>query len=428
MKKMKQLLCVILAGAMVLAAAGCAGGGKSAGGATAQETKTEVTGAGAAGVGAAEAGAAGTTEAGAAGEAAAQETAAPVAGAETAESSKTGTHIIVDHLGFEVEVPYQVNRIAVGNILPLPSVLTVFFDSAEKIVGMSPNSMSAAKNGLLGELYPEILNAQTGFMNGTDINLEELMKLEPDIVIYSASQPEQGEQLRSAGFAAVALSVNKWEYNAIETLNQWISLLSEIFPDNDKTEVVKEHSDEIYKMVQERVADIPEEERERVYFLFKYTDTSMETSGSKFFGQFWADASGAVNVAEEITTDNQVAANMEQVYAWNPTTIFITNFTAAQPEDLYHNTIGNYDWSAIDAVKNEKVYKMPLGMYRSYTPGVDTPVTLLWFAKTTYPELFEDIDIIQETKDYYKEVFGVELTDDQAASIFAPDAAAGAGF
>ena len=181
-------------------------------------------------------------------------------------------------------------------------------------------------------------------------------------------------------------------------------------------------------MVQERVAEIPEEERERVFFLYKYTDTSMETSGANFFGQFWADAAGAVNVAEELTTDNQVAANMEQIYTWNPSTIFITNFTEAQPEDLYTNAIGNYDWSAIDAVQNEKVFKMPLGMYRSYTPGVDTPVTLLWFAKTTYPELFEDIDMVQETKDYYMEVFGVELTDEQAASIFAPEANVGAGF
>lgn len=401
MKKMKKLLCVMLAGVMVLSSVGCVGS-KDAD-AKAQETAAAEVKA----------------------EAAAEE---KTEVAETEAEAKTGTHVIVDHLGLEVEVPYEVNRIAVGNILPLPSVLTVFFDSAEKLVGMSPNSMSAAKNGLLGELYPEILDVSTGYMNGTDINLEELMKLEPDVVIYSASQPEQGEQLRNAGFAAVAVSVNKWEYNAIETLNQWISLLSEICPDNDKTEIVASHSKEIYDMVQERVAGIPEEERERVYFLFKYTDTSMETSGSKFFGQFWADASGAVNVAEEITTDNQVAANMEQVYEWNPTTIFISNFTAAQPDDIYNNTIGNYDWSAIDAVKNQKVYKMPLGMYRSYTPGVDTPVTLLWFAKTTYPELFEDIDIIQETKDYYKEVFGVTLTDDQAASIFAPNAEAGKGF
>lgn len=394
---MKRLLCIILTGVMVLASVGC--------GSKTKELKSVETTA-----------------------AETEETKAEETEAEATEETKTGTHVIVDHLGIEVEVPYEVNRIAVGNILPLPSVLTVFFDSAEKIVGMSPNSMSAAENGLLGELYPDILKAETGYMNGTDINLEELMKLEPDIVLYSASQPEQGEQLRNAGFAAVALSVNKWEYNAIETLNQWIGLLSEIFPDNDKTEVVAKHSDEIYNMVQERVADIPEEERERVFFLFKYSDTDMETSGSKFFGQFWADAVGAVNVAEEITTDNQVAANMEQVYKWNPTIIFITNFTAAQPDDLYNNTIGNYDWSAVDAVKNQKVYKMPLGMYRSYTPGADTPVTLLWFAKNTYPELFEDIDMIQETKDYYKEVFGVELTDDQASAIFEPNAEAGSGF
>jgi iron complex transport system substrate-binding protein len=211
-------------------------------------------------------------------------------------------------------------------------------------------------------------------------------------------------------------------------LNEWIKLLSEIFPDNEKSELVANYSKEIYDMVQGRVAEIPEEERERVFFLYKYTDTSMETSGANFFGQFWADAAGAVNVAEELTTDNQVAANMEQIYTWNPATIFITNFTEAQPEDLYTNAIGNYDWSAIDAVQNKKVFKMPLGMYRSYTPGVDTPVTLLWFAKTTYPELFEDIDMVQETKDYYMDVFGVELTDEQAASIFAPEANVGAGF
>lgn len=389
MKSMKKILCMLLAGMILISAAGCGGNEEAA----AQEDPV----------------AAETTE-------------------EVVEEEKTGTHVITDHLGIEVEVPYEVNRIAVGNILPLPSVLTVFFDSAEKIVGMSPNSMSAAENGLLGELYPEVLNAETAYMNGTDINLEELMKLEPDVVFYSASQPDQGEQLRNAGFAAVAISVNKWEYNAIETLNHWIILLSEIFPDNDKTEIVAKYSKEYYELVQERVAEIPEEERERVFFLFKYTDTSMQTSGSKFFGQFWADAIGAINVAEEIEMDNQVDANMEQIYAWNPSTIFITNFTAAQPEDLYTNAIGNYDWSAIDAVQNEKVYKMPLGMYRSYTPGADTPVTLLWFAKTTYPELFEDIDIIQETKDYYKEVFGLELTDDQAASIFAPNEEVGVGF
>lgn len=339
-----------------------------------------------------------------------------------------GTHVVVDHNGFEITVPDQIDSIVVCDILPLVSVLTVFFDSGEQITGMSGTSMSAAENGLLGELYPEVLDAETGFIDGSTVNVEELMKLEPDVVFYNAVRAELGEQLRNAGFAAVGVSVNKWEYDCIETLNEWIALLGEIFPDNAKTEIVEKRSNEMYELVQERVAQIPEEEREDVFFLYKYSDTSIETSGAKFFGQWWADATGAKNVAAELTTDNAVAVNMEQIYTWNPSVIFITNFTSAGAQDLAENTVGNYDWSVVDAVKNQRVYKMPLGMYRSYTPGADTPVTLLWMAKTTYPKYFEDIDITEETIKYYKEVFGVELTEEQAESIFVPAKDAGAGF
>ena len=346
------------------------------------------------------------------------------------ESGKANqeTHVVIDHDGVEVELPIDVNRIVVCDILPLPSVLAVFFDSADKIVGMSGTSMSAAENGLLGELYPEILDAETGFINGSTVNNEELLKLQPDVVFYNASRTELGQQLRSAGFPAVAVSVNKWEYNSIETLNHWIELISEIFPDNDKTETVAAYSEQIYKMVQERVADIPDAERETAFFLYQYSDTNIQTSGQRFFGQWWADAIGVKNAAEELSTDNAVAVNMEQIYAWNPSLIFMTNFTTTGPDDLYGNTVGTYDWSRIQAVEAKRAYKMPLGMYRSYTPGVDTPVTLLWLAKTAYPELFADIDVIAETKKYYKEVFGIDLTDAQAQSIFAPAADAGSGF
>lgn len=385
---MKKLICLLLAAVLALSLAAC-------GGAPAPET---------------------TAPTETAGETAPETTAAPT------------THTVVDHLDNAVEVPYEVNRIVVCDIYPLPSALTVFFDSAEKIVGMPAPAMTAAANGLLGQLYPQILDAKTGFIDGSTINMEELLKLQPDVVFYSASQPQEGEQLRNAGIPALAVSVNKWQYNAIETLNNWIDLLSQVFPENDKTQVVREYSDKMYDLVQQRVSNLEEADRQRVFFLFQYTDTNMLTSGKQFFGQWWADAIGAVNVAQELEKDNSVAVNMEQVYAWNPSLIFVTNFTKFGPEDLYNNTVGTYDWSAVDAVKNHQVYKMPLGMYRSYTPGVDTPVTLLWLAKSAYPQLFNDIDLIAETKAYYQEVFGIALTDEQASAIFAPPAEAGTGF
>ncbi|MGM9533577.1 ABC transporter substrate-binding protein [Intestinibacter sp.] len=348
--------------------------------------------------------------------------------ASSASSSASDTITITDQAGDEVTLPSKIERIAVCDILPLPSVLAIFFNSADKIVGMSEPSMTAAKNGLLGQLYPEILNADTGFIKDSEVNTEELLKLKPDVVFYGASDPEIGSKLKEAGFNAVAISVNKWEYNSIETLNNWIDLLSQIFPEDAKADKVEKYSNEIYDMVQERVKDIPDDERANVFFLFKYDETSIVTSGNQFFGSWWAKAIGAKNVADDIDKDNAVPINMEQIYKYNPEIIFITNFTQAQPEDLYNNTIGSNDWSKIQAVQDKKVYKTPLGMYRSYTPGADTPMTLLWYAKTVYPDLFEDIDLNEEVEKYYKEVFDVELTEEQVESIFAPTSDAAKGF
>lgn len=359
----------------------------------------------------------------------AEEEAAPedTAAADAAET-EDGTITIVDHNDNTVVLPADIQRIAVCDILPLPSVLAIFFNSADKIVGMTDTSMSAAANSLLGELYPEILNAQTDYIKGTEVNVESLSALDPDVVFYSASSPQLGEQLTNAGFNAVAVSASKWDYDAIETLNQWISLLGQMFPEDDKSDLVAARSQEVYDMVQERVKDIPDEERERLFFLFKYSDAAIITSGAHFFGQWWADAVGAVNVGQELEVDNAVETSLEQVYAWDPSLMLITNFTSAQPDDIYNNTIGVFDWSGVRAVQDKKVFKMPLGMYRSYTCGVDTPMTLLWLAQTVYPDLFSDIDLTEEVKAYYLDVFGVELTDEQADSIFTPPSSAAAGF
>ena len=346
---------------------------------------------------------------------------------ENASPEDSETITITDHNGNVVTLPKKIDRIAVCNVFPLPSVLAVFFGSADKIVAMAPTSMAAAENGLLSELYPEILNADTSAISGADVNVEELMKSDPQVVFYSADSVQLGETLTKAGFNAVAISADKWDYDAIETLNQWLILLSEIFPEeaNNRAELVRKYSEESMALVEERTKDITSEEKARVFFLFQYNDDSIITSGQRFFGQWWADSIGAENVANELTQNNSVKVTMEQVYAWNPNRILITNFNPSVPEDLYNNTVGNYDWSGIDAVQNQKVYKMPLGMYRSYTAGVDTPITLLWLAKTVYPEKFEDVDITEKTIEYYNDVFGITLTKEQAESIFAPSTNAG---
>ena len=308
-------------------------------------------------------------------------------------------------------------------------VITVFLGSAEKLVGIPPASMGAAKAGLLGELFPEILKAQTGYTAGLDLNIEELMKLCPDVVFYLAGNKEMGKMIKNAGLPAVAISPTKWNYDVLRTYDEWIKTLSQIFPESAKSKEVSRYSKKVYADIQKKVGKIKPADRKKALFLFQYDDKRMVTSGRSFFGQYWCDAVGARNAAEEVPADNSNAViTMEQVYKWNPDVIFITNFTPALPEDLYGNKIGGHDWSAVKAVKERAVYKMPLGTYRSYTPGVDTPVTLMWMAQKVYPELFKEVDMRKEVRNYYKKLYGITLSDRQIEQMYNQGRGSAAGF
>ena len=344
-------------------------------------------------------------------------------------SGAEASRVITDEAGDKVTVPDKIERIAVAGILPFPSVITVFLGSAEKLVGIPPASMGAAKAGLLGELFPEILKAQTGYTAGLDLNIEELMKLRPDVVFYLAGNKEMGKMIKNAGLPAVAISPTKWNYDVLRTYDEWIKTLSQIFPESAKSKEVSRYSKKVYADIQKKVGKIKPADRKKALFLFQYDDKRMVTSGRSFFGQYWCDAVGARNAAEEVPADNSNAViTMEQVYKWNPDVIFITNFTPALPEDLYGNKIGGHDWSAVKAVKERAVYKMPLGTYRSYTPGGDTPVTLMWMAQKVYPELFKEVDMRKEVRNYYKKLYGITLSDRQIEQMYNQGRGSAAGF
>lgn len=345
-------------------------------------------------------------------------------GDEDSEKKDSEYVTITDHMDRTVTVKANPKTCVVLDIYPLPSVLSLYLNSADSIVAMEPASMNAAKNGTLSEIYPEILNTSTEIMNGEDVNIEAVMSLNPDVVYFNAGNADLAAQLENAGLTAVAFSATKFRFDAVATYDEWVDLLGQIYPENSKAEMVSEKSDEVLNLVADGFGKI--EDKKKVLFLFQYDDTKMITSGNKFWGQYWCDNVNAVNVAgvlEEQTTNAVIT--MEQVYEWDPEVIIITNFTPVQPKDLYDNAIGADDWSSVTAVENGQVYKMPLGVYRTYTPGVDTPMTLEWLAKTIYPEYYENIELESDVKKYYNDIYGVTLSDEQINKMYNPSSNAG---
>ena len=135
-----------------------------------------------------------------------------------------------------------------------------------------------------------------------------------------------------------------------------------------------EYGRKTYDEIQAALNGVKGLKRPRALILFNYGEGNIKTSGSNFYGQYWLESTGAVNVASELS--GMADINMEQIYAWDPDIIYITNFSRHMPEDLYENAIPGHDWSTVRAVRERKVYKFPLGMYRWYPPASDTPLVL----------------------------------------------------
>lgn len=340
----------------------------------------------------------------------------PVNTADTSKEELSSTITIVDHDGVEVTLDRDLERVVVVTLNPMPSLLALFLGGGETIVGMNSTSLNAVSSGVMKDIYPELLNADTSFYQGNALNIESLMELEPQAVIITTGDAELRAQIENAGLNAVAFGVGDWGYNIVDTFENWVDLLCDMYPTNENIVGITEHSKDVVSMVESRVSTLSEEEKKDIFFLFQYDDNTIRTSGPNFFGQYWSTTVGANNVAEG-TGGGQVEVTMEQVYDWNPDMIFITNFTTAKPDDLYGNTIGDNDWSFVEAVQNEEVHKMPMGSFRTYAVSAEMPVVLLWMAQKTYPELFEDVDIQEELVAFYEMAFQITLTDAQVKQI-----------
>ena len=74
-------------------------------------------------------------------------------------------------------------------------------------------------------------------------------------------------------------------------------------------------------------------------------------------------------------------------------------------------------WTGLTAVKNDAVYANPSGVFAWDRYSGEEALQVLWAAKLLNPDKFADINIEQETKDFYKLFYGCELTDDQVNRI-----------
>jgi len=329
------------------------------------------------------------------------------------------TRTVVDQAGDTVEVPKDIKRVVI-TFQPFGSIYPLFVGSAETIVGMLPGSMFAAEHSLLKSAFPEILNVDTSFYQNNEVNVESVISLKPDLVLYVAGSDKEKEMYRKAGIPALGFSVGFAEFDTVQTYIGWIEILGQAFGMEEKAAAIIEYNQKNYDEIQQRLSTIKEEDKKKILVLNGYDATSMGTSGGKQFPDYWARGSGGINAAAGAFTGNK-QITMEQVYEWDPDIIYLADFSPYDAEELIQNKARKGDdWSTVRAAVNGDIHKFPLGMFRWYPPNSESILSLWWMSKTNYPERFADIDVNQKIREYYSEFYGYNLTDEELESIYHP--------
>lgn len=344
---------------------------------------------------------------------------------QSAESSKAEVQstveekIVTDQLGREVTVPGKIDRVVTGGILPYFSTWYVATNSTKEIVGMHPNSYNASKNSMLAKISPDVLKAETSFIQNGEVNVEELMKVNPQLYVEISTNEDAINKISEAGIPVVAVkAIDAAAAEPLATFNSWLKLTSQMTGTTDRADRFLKEGEKVQSELDAKLKDVTTQDKPRALMLYMHNDKSITVGGKNFFGNQWLNATGALDVAEN-DVQGKKEVNMEQIYAWNPDIIYITNFTETQPEDLLKNKVDGQDWSQVKAVQEGKVYKIPLGIYRWFPPSGDAPLMLKWLAQKNHPTLF-NYKIEDEIKAYYKDFYEFDVSDEEVHSILNP--------
>lgn len=339
---------------------------------------------------------------------------------KVATKDEAGSHIVVDHAGHEVEVPNKIEKIVIDQVPILSTYMAYNEGKAPYIVGYAGSLKQVISETVLKDMAPELLDATNTVQGQSDINVEEIMKLKPDVIFYNAKNQDRYEKLSKTGVPCIGFVTMGADTPAdpINRYGEWLKLLEDVFGEKGKMDNFLKAGNDIVKDVEERIASVPEDKRPSGMILWKYQEGTPIVAGKGTFGDFWLKRLKVKNVAEE--AKGYAKVNVEQIYSWNPDVFYLDGpgLLNIKTEDVYNNSVEGFDFSNLKSVKDKRVYNSKLGMWNWLTPNPDAPLVLAWLASETYPDAFKDYDLKKVIKDYYQKWYNYELTDEQIEDMF----------
>lgn len=322
----------------------------------------------------------------------------------TASLAETSTRIITDSSGRQVVIPTEIYRV----ISTCPTTTTlVYMLAPEKLMGW--NFKADTRNMPPKYAALPVVGGWFGLWSG---NYETMINMHPDVLLYETliDNPNGGSleilHDRQRKFGAIPV-VGIFGSGDMPYLDDVILLMGDILNVRKKARQLVDYHGDIMRMVSDRVAGIPREDRIRVYYAERPDGLSTDPSGSRHSALI--SMCGGINVADCPLKQGMGLSrvSMEQVLQWNPQVII------TEKGHILNAIRKNPLWAGIEAVRKKRVYLTPRGPFCWFDrpPGASTILGILWTAMKLYPDRFRDIDLRDHARRFYNDFYHYRLTD-----------------
>ncbi len=315
-------------------------------------------------------------------------------------STPAGPITVVDQRGKTVTLKQPAQRIAT-TVIPSPAIIAAVDGSFDRIVGINESTLKANKQGLIGKIYPQSTTTQTIANSDFKPNMETVLALKPDVAVQWADigGAEIIKPLEDAGIPTVGL-----KYGTQEDLETWVQLFGKIIGKDDRAKTIVDNMHKVAADVKKQVEGLGKEPTRAL--IMSVTPSGFTSGNKSSYDNYLFGLAGGNQVSAENTAANN-AINVEQLLAWDPEVILLSAFDESTPADIYNNP----NLASLTAVKEKRVYKTPLGVYRWQVPCAESPLMWNWTAALLHPESYK-VDLRKMMREQIKFLYNYELTDE----------------
>lgn len=313
---------------------------------------------------------------------------------------------LTDQRGATVAVATPAQRV-VFLPMPAPSTYMAIDRSAAHVAGMNPASATAMQSGILGRIFPSFDRIPTGITRGAGVvpNVEAIMALHPDAVLqWATSGDEPIAMLDRAGLIVLGL-----RYGGQDEVEGAILMMGKLAGQASRAAAIVERQQQRRAALAAALEAMPAADRPRVLHLSRASD-SFAVAGRDTYADFVIRIAGGRNAADEIGGSRTVT--LEQMLVWNPEVMLLGNFDTATPDDLYRDP----RLQSIKAIRERRVYRVPLGGYRWDPPSHESAMAWTWLAGLLHPGRVA-IDLRADMRGWYTFLYDHALSDGEIDDI-----------